>query len=206
MQKEDRDPAILDRTISAVGRYAQERRELVRKAMTHQPGDVAGLAKLRSSVPCGSCTACCRAYNVYLADDDTGEGLDFEVRNGRRILRQHPDGSCIHLVDSKCTVYTHRPSPCRMFDCREMAVSGVAPKNIIGDAVVRWNIFPITFEDHTVRANLTSLARYLTDKGLTPEAAAQAAIMLQPTPEAELSAALAKVVAQHIVAKAEAKL
>jgi len=85
------------------------------------------MEKYSGNVPCGSCRACCYHPNVNLILGDKADKLDFEIReNGGLYLKRKPDGSCIHLTDKGCTVYEHRPTACRTFDCRLYSALGIA--------------------------------------------------------------------------------
>ncbi len=75
---------------------------------------------------CGSCSACCRGELIYLFPQDDLTGLDVDpdrevvnpvTGNLHRVLRQKPNGDCIHLEAGKCSVYERRPAVCRTFDC-----------------------------------------------------------------------------------------
>jgi Fe-S-cluster containining protein len=40
-------------------------------------------------------------------------------------LRKRADGACVHLgEDGRCTVYEHRPTVCRTYDCRPGSMQG----------------------------------------------------------------------------------
>jgi hypothetical protein len=80
-----------------------------------------------ATVPCGTCTACCRTYSaVALAPGEPTEGLKLEP--GTRQLRKQADGiTCIHLVEGMCEVYDKRPRACRDYDCRAWYFAGVTP-------------------------------------------------------------------------------
>ena len=74
-------------------------------------------------VPCGDCTVCCRgALDVPISPlyDDAARYRTHAhaTRTDIQLLDQHPDGSCIYLVDNKCSIYDRRPTACRVFDCR----------------------------------------------------------------------------------------
>jgi len=83
-----------------------------------------------ANVPCDGCTACCYFSKVEfdpqaeraedLAHLDFVEEVDNKVR-----LRKREDGACIHLGEKGCTVYEHRPRPCRFYDCRVAALVGM---------------------------------------------------------------------------------
>lgn len=50
--------------------------------------------------PCTSCGACCRSIRHILPLFDSG------------------DGSCVHLVDNRCSIYNDRPTICRVDDIK----------------------------------------------------------------------------------------
>lgn len=84
------------------------------------------LALLRSVDPvreahvdCGACRLCCHHQRVLVTPGDPEELYDTEsVLDGKfKLLRQRPDGSCIHLGPGGCEVYENRPAICRAFDC-----------------------------------------------------------------------------------------
>lgn len=68
-----------------------------------------------------SCKAICCKIPFALSRQDVEEGL-VRWEFGRPYLIGHyQDGYCVHLnrENYRCTVYDHRPLPCRGFSCRE---------------------------------------------------------------------------------------
>jgi len=55
---------------------------------------------------------------VDLAPGEDAGDLQIEIRDGKRCLPKRPDGACIYLGDTGCTIYEKRPQACRAFDCR----------------------------------------------------------------------------------------
>jgi Fe-S-cluster containining protein len=128
------------------------------------------------SVPCGSCNACCRAPNmqVALSPEEAarfggvlGEILDYppngEVRWGEPLdhvphkigthyLPKKDDGSCVYLIDDRCSIYETRPQSCRNYDCREGLLSGLPhTDNIMREAMKEWGpIRTPTAEDRKI--------------------------------------------------------
>lgn len=77
--------------------------------------------QLRGSVavPCGDCSACCRAFaNIPLGTLDDASLYRTRDHHGAVVLERHDDGSCIYLVNNQCSIYDRRPHTCRTFDCR----------------------------------------------------------------------------------------
>ena len=79
----------------------------------------------RVDVPCGTCTLCCRVHFVFLHEDEYDQyEWGWCLRNGDptkpigRVLNRKPDGSCVYLGDSGCTIHDSAPKVCREFDCR----------------------------------------------------------------------------------------
>lgn len=67
---------------------------------------------------CGSCSACCRGFNVAITADEA-ERFDHTRDGDRLLLRRDRFGRCIYLGPNGCTVYEHRPQICRDYDCRD---------------------------------------------------------------------------------------
>ena len=84
-----------------------------------------------ASVPCGSCTVCCRSYDeIYVGADDAIAPADTtRTDDGRTVLRRQADGACIYLVNERCTIYNRRPTACRSYDCRAVLVLGHVGSN-----------------------------------------------------------------------------
>jgi hypothetical protein len=87
-------------------------------------------------VLCGSCTACCQASQFVEVDPDEHGTLaripaallvPSPSTPGRLVLGYDEHGRCPVLGDEGCTIYAHRPSACRRYDCRVFAATGVYP-------------------------------------------------------------------------------
>lgn len=99
------------------------------------------LATLRngaaSDVPCGDCTACCRAshfVHVEPGDVEARRVIPAELLfhapglpDDHMILGYDQHGACPLLTASGCSIYDARPRTCRTYDCRIFAASGVLP-------------------------------------------------------------------------------
>ncbi len=75
--------------------------------------------KAERNVPCNGCTACCHHHIIEVdpSVDDMSK-LDVVESDGKLILRETSDGTCVHLGPQGCTVHAHRPRVCRSYDCR----------------------------------------------------------------------------------------
>ncbi len=153
--------------MGTVARFARERRKVVAAHKRYGAGLPATIDEQTAEVPCNGCTGCCRSnLNVRLYPQEGGEGLDLRTDpEGYRWLRKNTDGSCIHLVDNRCSVYAQRPVVCRAFDCRSFAVAAIAgsdpDQKPMWDAVRRWEPEFKTREDfealNAARIKATSL-------------------------------------------------
>src|SRR3954462_9632098 len=88
-----------------------------------------------STVPCGSCTACCTSSQfIHIGPAETEAlahipaGLLFPAPGrpkGHVLLGYDERGHCPMLVDGRCSIYAHRPRTCRASDCRIFAAAGL---------------------------------------------------------------------------------
>ncbi len=78
---------------------------------------------------CTGCLApCCRELTIVeVARSEVHECMVFDAvppdgadpAYAVYLLGRREDGACVHLGDdNRCTIYEHRPSACRDFDCR----------------------------------------------------------------------------------------
>ena len=90
-----------------------------------------------AAVPCGGCKVCCVNENVPVLPED-GDPAAYLTRDAppgllatfdflavfdapvSKFLAQRPNGECVYLGDTGCTIYPRRPSICRTFDCGAM--------------------------------------------------------------------------------------
>jgi len=96
-----------------------------------------GAGRADADVPCGTCTACCRAgWFVHVGPDEVEAlrripaALQFPApgRPAGHVVVPHDDrGRCPMLADGGCSIYEHRPRTCRAFDCRVFAATGLRP-------------------------------------------------------------------------------
>lgn len=77
-------------------------------------------------VPCNGCTACCQSDLIMLkpeyGDDpdlyDTMPMINPMTGAKGLALKHKPEGGCIYLGETGCTIHGHAPFICRTFDCR----------------------------------------------------------------------------------------
>jgi Fe-S-cluster containining protein len=91
-----------------------------------------------SDVPCGECSACCRASMfIHVGPDELDTLRHIPKRllfpapgapKGHRLMGFNERGECPMLQHGKCSIYAHRPRTCRDFDCRIFAATGIAPE------------------------------------------------------------------------------
>ena len=113
-----------------------------------------------TSVPCGGCTACCRASMfIHIEPDETAtirsipRPLLFAAPGrpkGHLLMGYNDQGHCPMLVNDKCSIYEHRPRTCRAYDCRVFAATGIEAETQaeIDSRVQRW-VFQ--YEDEAAR-------------------------------------------------------
>jgi Fe-S-cluster containining protein len=72
-------------------------------------------------IPCAEmvplCKAICCGLVVHLSEQDVAEGVVARDPDRPELLASAGE-RCVHLDAGGCTVYAHRPAPCRTFDCR----------------------------------------------------------------------------------------
>ncbi len=109
-----------------------------------------------SDVPCDGCTACCTSSQfVHIEPDeiDTLSHIPAELLfpaprrpRGHMLLGYDERGHCPMLIEDQCSIYEHRPSTCRTYDCRVFPATGIdvdATMVSIGRRTRRWQFdFP----------------------------------------------------------------
>ena len=89
-----------------------------------------------SSVPCGTCTACCRSSMfVHIRPEETQtrqripRNLLFPapgLPKGHVLMGYNDRGHCPMLIENKCSIYEDRPQTCREYDCRVFTATGIS--------------------------------------------------------------------------------
>jgi hypothetical protein len=101
-----------------------------------------------STVPCGTCSACCRSdfdINLETQDDPTLYQTQVGPKTGQLSLAKTPDGACVYLQNDKCSIYDRRPNVCRSFDCRPDVLCGLKTSDLSNQAA--WAKFDFTYKE-----------------------------------------------------------
>jgi hypothetical protein len=104
-----------------------------------------------ATVPCQGCTACCRDpdFRAVIRPDERAhfpEAVSDDQFGW--VLPRRPDGSCIHLIDDRCSIYERRPAGCRSYDCRWLNLFGLIPnQGPVLEAVKKWQPFTLETPD-----------------------------------------------------------
>ncbi len=137
-------------------------------------------------VPCGTCTACCRAsYFIHVEPDEVEtlrripKELQFDAPGrpkGHVVLGYDERGHCPMLVDDGCSIYAHRPRTCRQYDCRVFAATGVDAaedgKLEVAARVARWRFAHPTARDRREQdASRAAVVFIRSHREVIPEAA-----------------------------------
>jgi len=80
-----------------------------------------------TEVSCNGCIECCRSgQGLFLHPEQGDDVSSYRTRTvtgsaGETVflLETAPDGACVYLGKSGCTIYERRPLLCRTFDCRK---------------------------------------------------------------------------------------
>jgi hypothetical protein len=76
-------------------------------------------------VPCDGCTLCCQGDAVRLEPEDNAVDYQTEPHPyipGALMLAHKPNGECVYLTKSGCSIHDRAPALCRIADCRSLAV------------------------------------------------------------------------------------
>lgn len=96
------------------------------------------------SLPCGTCTLCCRGERIFLFEEygDDPSSLQTEVIMNPLLgvmqpaLKQKKDRSCIYLGAKGCEAYEQRPAVCRSFSCAAFYMSKSKAQRRAQEAVI----------------------------------------------------------------------
>jgi len=76
-------------------------------------------------VPCNGCTLCCQGDAIRLMPEDDAAAYITEAHPyipGELMLAHKPNGECVYVDDSGCSIHDRAPSLCRSADCRSLAL------------------------------------------------------------------------------------
>ena len=76
-------------------------------------------------IPCNGCTLCCQGDAIRLTEEDNPGDYLTEPHPyipGALMLLHKPNGDCIYLNETGCSIHDHAPSLCRSADCRSLAL------------------------------------------------------------------------------------
>jgi Fe-S-cluster containining protein len=147
-------------------------------------------------VPCDGCTACCTSGQfVHIGPDesDTLAHIPGELLApapglpaGHVVLGYDSAGQCPMLVDGACSIYSHRPRACRIYDCRAFVAAGVevdAEKPALARRVARWRFSHPAQVDRRLHDAVEAAASFIRDDaelaadGMRPRAPADLAVL-----------------------------
>ncbi len=128
-----------------------------------------------ASVPCGDCTACCRAsYFIHVAPDDGAARAAIPadilvpapgLPRGHHVLGFDKAGRCPMFRGGACGIYDVRPRTCREYDCRILAAAGLSAggteKRAVDDRVRRWRFAYPTDHDRALHQAVRDAAWFL---------------------------------------------
>ena len=83
--------------------------------------------KDRSAVPCNGCIECCRNDLLVLHPECGDDPAQYETQEAINpvtgkpciALAHKPEGGCVYLGETGCTIHDRAPAICREFDCRK---------------------------------------------------------------------------------------
>jgi Fe-S-cluster containining protein len=148
-----------------------------------------------STVPCGTCTACCTSSQfVHVGPDETDALAAIPPQllfpapglpDGHVLMGYGQNGHCPMLVEGQCSIYEHRPRTCRTYDCRVFAAAGVANDTMpaIDAQARRWQFSDVDATAEAPRAAIAAAAAYIQQRGegldqaVVPRTATQLAVM-----------------------------
>jgi uncharacterized protein len=128
-----------------------------------------------SNVPCDGCTACCTSsqfIHIGPGETDTLAHIPSELLfpaprrpRGHVLLGYDERGHCPMLIESRCSIYEHRPQTCRTYDCRVFPAAGLEPegddKALIARQSRRWRFTFRSTSDRTRRNAVRAASAFL---------------------------------------------
>lgn len=127
-----------------------------------------------SDVPCNGCTACCRSSQFVHVSPQEADALAHIPRallfpapgmpSGHLLLGYDEQGACPMLIDNRCSIYEHRPTACRMYDCRVIPAAGVdvsEDQPLVAERTARWRFDYRREADRVRHAAVRTAASFL---------------------------------------------
>ncbi|MBO0710390.1 MAG: YkgJ family cysteine cluster protein [Acetobacteraceae bacterium] len=109
------------------------------------------LARGMQKVPCNGCTECCRGDTIVLkpeyGDDPAAYRWHTEYNRvqGRMdmVLDRKPNGDCVYLSATGCTIHGKAPTVCREFDCRALfkALTRDQRRQLVKNGALKKSVF-----------------------------------------------------------------
>ena len=150
-----------------------------------------------TDVACGECIGCCTSsYFIHIRPEEwdvlSRIAKDIPVAapglpQGHVLLGYDRKGVCPMLVERKCSIYEHRPSTCRQYDCRVFAAVGIAAggddRAWINRRVRRWEFSYPTKGDRDEHRAVQAAATFIREHaecfpgGRTPSDPSQLAVL-----------------------------
>lgn len=138
-----------------------------------------------ADVPCGSCTACCTSsqfIHIHPDETDTLSHIPTDLLfpaprlpRGHVLLGYDERGHCPMLIDDRCSIYEHRPTTCRTYDCRIFPAAGLEldddnDKALIALQARRWQFSFPTETDRILHDATRAAATFVHEHpGLIPD-------------------------------------
>lgn len=86
-----------------------------------------------SALNCDGCTACCKRDKIILGAEDVRSNYlhHKEWINSQEydVLDRKPNGDCIYLAESGCSIHGKAPGICRRMDCRKLFLT--TPQTVV---------------------------------------------------------------------------
>lgn len=128
-----------------------------------------GSAEGAFSYHCHRCNRCCRDRRIQVNPYEvirlarnrgltTGEFVERHVDTERMALRRRPDGACVFLGSSGCTVHTDRPLACRLYPLGR----------IVRGSDETWVVLPAADGSEGVRGTAGKVKSYVRKQGAIP--------------------------------------
>jgi hypothetical protein len=80
---------------------------------------------VRANVPCNGCTLCCQGDAIRLQESDPDAEYLTEPHpfiSGALMIAHKPNGECVYLDETGCSIHDRAPELCRSADCRSIAL------------------------------------------------------------------------------------